>query len=139
VNVHDGDEDLRARFGELRAQADRRAPSFGTIMERAAAEARAQPTLQVVRGGWISRRRVVRVGAWASAAVAAALAGVLLVDRGPSEDEQFAELVASYTADLSAGAWRSPTSGLLQVPGMELVRGVPSIGVTAPDAPGAPR
>ena len=139
MNVHDGDEDLRARFGELRAQADRRAPSFGTIMERAAAEARAQPTLQVVRGGWISRRRVVRVGAWASAAVAAALAGVLLVDRGPSEDEQFAELVASYTADLSAGAWRSPTSGLLQVPGMELVRGVPSIGVTAPDAPGAPR
>jgi hypothetical protein len=76
---------------------------------------------------------------WASAAVAAALAGVLLFDRGPSEDEQFAELVAAYTADVSAGAWRSPTSGLLQVPGMELVRGVPSIGVPVPDAPGAPR
>jgi hypothetical protein len=142
VNEHGGsrgDGDLRARFGELRADAERRAPSFRAVMERAADQARAQPTLAVVSGGSTSRRRVLKIGAWVSAAVAAALAGVLLMDRGPSEDEQFVELVAAYTADVSGGAWRSPTSGLLQVPGMDLVRAVPSIGLPVPDAPGTVR
>jgi hypothetical protein len=130
VTERPGDQDLRARFGELRAEVEggRRNPSFAAVLERASAEAAAQPALGVVRGGASgSRRRVVVAGAWASAALAATVAGLLLFDRGPSEDEQFAELVASYSA-MSAGAMRSPTSGLLNVPGMDLVRGLPAIG-----------
>ena len=61
-----------------------------------------------------------------------------------SEDDRFAELVAAYSQDLSAAAWRSPTSSLLDVPGMELVRAVPSLGLPAIEldptgATGAPR
>jgi hypothetical protein len=135
-----GDEELRARFGELRAKAGRSTPPFAAMLERAATEAREQPTLTVVRGGG-SRRRALRVGAWASGAVAATVAGLLLFDGGSaptaSADEQFAELIASYASDMAAGAWRSPTSSLLDVPGIELMRSVPSIGPSS-DA-GAPR
>jgi hypothetical protein len=138
-----GDEDLRARFGELRAGT--RSPSFESVLERAVAVAREQPALAIAQGGSGSRRRLLRVGAWASAAIAATVAGLLLLDvdvtPGSSADEQFAELVAAYSQDMSAGAWRSPTSGLLDVPGMELVRGVPSLGLPAVglDAAGAGR
>jgi hypothetical protein len=138
-----GDEDLRARFGELRAGT--RSPSFESVLERAVAAAREQPALGIVQGGSGSRRRLLRVGAWASAAIAATVAGLLLLDGGAvpgsSADEQFEELVAAYSQDMSAGAWRSPTSGLLDVPGMELVRGVPSLGLPAVglDAAGAGR
>jgi hypothetical protein len=129
----ESDDDLRARFGDLRADAERRAPSFASVLERASADLRDQPALGVVRGGGLgARRRVVKVGAWASLAVAATVAGLLLLDggalTGPSEDDQFAALVAAYS-DLSAGAFRSPTSSLLDVPGMELVRGMPSLGL----------
>jgi hypothetical protein len=81
----------------------------------------------------VRTRRWVLVGAWGSAALAATVAGLLLVERGPSPDEEFARLVASYSTGAAAGLWRSPTSGLLAVPGMELTRSVPSIGLTLPD------
>jgi hypothetical protein len=123
------DADLRARFGELRART--RGPEFAAVLGRASEEARAQPAL-TVSSGRPSRRRVIAAGAWASAAIAATVAGILLFDfsslMGPSADEEFAELVAAYSANVAGGAWSSPTSGLLNVPGMELVRGMPSIG-----------
>jgi hypothetical protein len=142
-----GDEDMRARFEDLRAET--RAPSFRAVLERAAIEARDRPALGLVRGDAVrSRRRVLEIGAWASAAIAATVAGLLLFDgdlvQSSSEDDRFAELVAAYSQDLSAGAWRSPTSSLLDVPGMELVRAVPSLGLPAIEldptgATGAPR
>jgi hypothetical protein len=118
------DEDLRVRFQELRGET--RSPAFTAVLERAAAETEEQPLLGVVQGsGAASPRRVLR-----PVAVAATVAGLLLVDggsmTGPTEDEEFAALVAAYS-NLSAGA--SPTSSLLEVPGMELVRGVPSLGI----------
>ena len=118
------DGDLRARFGELRGLPS---PSFAAVMQRASAEAEAQPALHVVSGR-PSRRRVITVGAWASAALAATVAGLLIFDRGPNADEQFADLVAAYSTDMAAGAWQSPTTGLLNVPGMELTRAMPAIG-----------
>jgi hypothetical protein len=128
-DVSESDADLRARFGELRART--RGPEFAAVLGRASADARAQPAL-TVSSGRPSRRRMLAAGVWASAAIAATVAGILLFDfsslMGPSADEQFAELVASYSADVATGAWRSPTSGLLNVPGMELVRGMPTIG-----------
>lgn len=129
------DDGLRDRFQELRAgtEQSRGAPEFGALMARARlqaeSEAAARPALEVVAGGsTLPRRRVVRVAGWASAALAATVAGLLLTNRGPSDDEEFARLVAAYSADASAGVWQSPTSGLLEVPGIDLVRSLPSIG-----------
>lgn len=125
------DDGLRDRFQELRADTARSgAPQFGALVARARADAAARPALEVVRGSAWTGRRVVRVGGWASAALAATVAGLLLTNGGPSDDEEFARLVASYSADASAGAWQSPTSGLLEVPGIELVRSLPSIGTS---------
>jgi hypothetical protein len=140
------DHPLRERF--LDARAETRAsgvPDFGTMLERARAEAPGAPQLGVADGSVVggvaggpgggarrrpaSRRRLVLAGAWTSAALAATVAGLLLTGRATGgEDEDFERLVAAYTSDLAPGAWRSPTSGLLQVPGMELLRTVPSIG-----------
>jgi hypothetical protein len=133
------DQDLRARFQELRTDTERaeRAPAFGDVFARAEASAKsarvARPALEVVAGGAIGSRRWVRVGGWASAALAATVAGLLFVRSGPTPDEEFARLVGAYSTDAAAGAWRSPTSGLLDVPGMNLVRSMPSIGSTLPD------
>jgi hypothetical protein len=109
------------------------------MLEQAKADAAARPDLQVIQGGQADarqsdsgsrRRRVMQIGGWASAAVAAAVAGVLLMG-GPSDaDREFERLVASYTTDLSAGAWSSPTAALMNVPGMNLTRSVPSFGTT---------
>lgn len=130
------DDRLGEEFGRLRSETEgsARVPDFGAMLEKARVDAAARPDLQVIQGGQsdpgLRRRRVVRIGGWASAAVAAAVAGVLLMG-GPSDaDREFERLVASYTADLSSGAWRSPTSALLNVPGMNLTRSVPSFGTT---------
>ena len=132
---HDDDR-LREEFRRLRSETERsaRVPDFRAMLEKTKADAVAPPELQVVQGGQSDsgapRRRVVRIGGWASAAVAAAIAGVLLLG-GPSDaDQEFDRLVAAYSADVSSGAWRSPTSGLLNVPGMNLIRSVPSLGTT---------
>ncbi len=130
------DERLKEDFGQLRAETEgsARVPDFRAMLDKAKVDAAARPDLQVIQGGrsdsGVRRRRVLQIGGWASAAVAAALAGVLLMG-GPSDaDREFERLVASYTADLSSGAWRSPTSALLNVPGMNLTRSVPSFGTT---------
>ena len=134
------DDALRAEFGRLRTETEgsARVPDFGAMLERAKDDAvsrpgiaAARPELQVVQGEsgeGARRRRVVRIGGWASVAVAAAIAGVLLIG-GPSDaDLEFERLVAAYTTDVSSGAWRSPTSALMNVPGMDLARSVPSLG-----------
>jgi ferric-dicitrate binding protein FerR (iron transport regulator) len=127
------DDRLREEFGRLRSETEgsARVPDFRAMLEQAKVDA-ATPDLQLVQGGQSDaterRRRVVRIGGWASAALAAAIAGVLLMG-GPSDaDQEFERLVAAYSADVSSGAWQSPTSGLLNVPGMNLTRSVPSLG-----------
>ena len=144
------DDGLREEFQRLRSETEgsARVPEFRAMLEKAKVDAVARPEptvappelaaaapkLQLVQGGQSEsdvaarRRRVVRIGGWASAAVAAAMAGVLLMG-GPSDaDREFERLVAAYTADVSSGAWQSPTSGLMNVPGMNLTRSVPSLG-----------
>jgi hypothetical protein len=131
------DDRLRERFRELRGETtlSGSVPDFDAMLVRARAEAAARPSFGVMDGGATAdgvgvraERRFLRAGAWASAALAATVAGLLLTDRRPSDDDDFARLVAAYATDASGGAWRSPTSGLLAVPGMELTRSVPSIG-----------
>jgi len=140
------DQRLRQRFLELREDAERsgHVPDFATMLARAKADAAAPSPLTVVEGSrpraarvW-RRRRILRVGAWATAALAAAVSGLMLVDHRPSGDAEFEQLVAAYETDM----WQSPTAGLLDVPGIELTRSVPSIGgpalgldpATRPDA-----
>jgi hypothetical protein len=137
VSENPVDDGLRGRFRELRAETERAgaAPGFRGVIARAEALTETRPALEVIAGGAVSprsRRRFVRVGTWASAALAATVAGLLLVDSGPNEEEEFARLVAAYSSDISGGAWRSPTSGLLEVPGIDMVRSVPSIETSVP-------
>jgi len=122
------DDDLRGAFQTLRAEerGAHRTPAFGPMLAEAKRRAAARPPLDVVGGG--PRRTLFRLGAWATAAVAAGIAAVLLIDRPPSGDDDFARLVAAYTTETQSGSWSSPTSGLLDVPGMDLTRSVPSIG-----------
>lgn len=122
------DDDLRGAFQTLRAEERqaRRAPEFGSMLAEAKRQGAPRPRLEVVRGG--SRRTFVRFGGWATAAVAAGVAALLLINRPPTGDDDFARLVAAYTTETETGSWSSPTSGLLDVPGMDLTRSVPSIG-----------
>lgn len=127
------DEGLRERFRELRGETARpgRLPDFESTMARARATAAELPPLSVLEGrakggagGAPAYRRFLRAGAWVSAALAATVAGLLLIGRRPNDEAEFERLVSAYSAD----AWQSPTAGLLEVPGMELTRSVPSIG-----------
>lgn len=137
MNERREDDVLRERFRELRAEASApaRVPDFDAMVARARAQADARAGLAVVDGGAPQaasasrpRLRFFRAGAWASVAVAATVAVLLMTDRRPDDEAAFEQLVAAYSADISAGGLRSPTSGLLQVPGMDLTRSVPSIG-----------
>jgi len=134
--THRDDERLKERFQGLRAETrgSGAVPDFGALMSEARREAGERPEFEVVEGGAPSgrrslrHRRALRAGAWASAAIAAAVTGLILVDRGPSGDEDFEQLVAAYTSQTGSSGWNSPTSGLLEVPGIDLMRSVPSIG-----------
>jgi len=145
------DDRLRERFLRLRAETEEpgRVPDFQAMLDRARKDAADRPALQVTDGNrrrdprWSARRRLVRAGAWASAALAATIAGILLTRGRTGGEENFERLVAAYQSDAVSGAWKSPTSGLLDVPGIEVIRSLPSIGGPAvgldpdrePDAP----
>lgn len=130
------EEDLiRERFQDLRSVqgSSGSVPDFRAMIDRAERDAGTIPSLQVESGGALTgaggrRRRWLRTGGWTSALAAAALAGLLLTSRGEDPDAEFDRLVESFAAETSAGGWQSPTSGLLDVPGIELTRSVPSIG-----------
>jgi len=137
VNDVRDDDLLRERFLELRAEASEpgRVPDFRAMLGAARAEAAGRPTLGVLDGGEARAgrarsggRRLFRAGAWASAALAATVAGLLLFDGRSGDDDEFVQVVMAYSSDASGGAWQSPTSGLLEFPGVELVRSVPSLG-----------
>jgi hypothetical protein len=146
----EGEHDaLHGEYQRLRSETEGsgRVPDFASMMARAKAEAarpastanageqegasagRAARTHRMRRQDRHGRRRAVVFGGWAGAAVAAAIAAVLVADgRSGRADERFEHLVASYARETAGGAWRSPTSALLDVPGMSLTRTLPSVG-----------
>jgi hypothetical protein len=127
VTTQREDDRLREAFQGLRAENAQtgRVPEFGSMLQDAKRRAEARPALEVVAGGQGGR---IRVAALVSTALAAAVAGLILIDRGPTGDDDFERLVAAYVSETASGSWSSPTSGLLEVPGNDLMRSLPSIG-----------
>ncbi len=139
------ERELRERFARLKGDLEREgAPSFRAMLERARADAAVQAGGAEQADGAAQahgppraapardRRRWLRVGGWASVAAAAALAGLLITQQraDANADAEFERLVASF--DASAGSWQSPTAALLEVPGSDLMRSMPSVGATVP-------
>lgn len=117
------DSDLRAHFEAQRRADAGEAPPFARMAARARAEAaNAAPTIATRRPG--QRRLMYASGLAAAAAVAA----ILILPLSPSSEDAFEQAVRAFQSDPALGAWRSPTDGLLHVPGSELMSTVPSVG-----------
>ena len=140
MTIDRSDEQIRRAFQAQRQDLERSSvPEFDSMLARARAEAAKVPELEVVQGGASDeatsagsprdpRWRMATVGGWVSVAAAAAAVALLFVSPGTSEaDREFEALVRAYTNDVAAGALRSPTTSLLDIPGLDL-GAVPSVG-----------
>jgi hypothetical protein len=119
-----------------------RAPEFLAMVERAL-DGRAHPTGEraeaasgppdspkawsIARGpeGWGRWRRGAAAGGLLAAA---AMAGLFLVRSPGVSEAEFERVVRSFATDPAGGAWRSPTDGLLELPGQNMLSTRPSIG-----------
>lgn len=138
--AHDqlGEAELKRLFQEMRALDEARAPSFAEMMERLrrqspkglADEPESSPELR-------SRDRIPTFGdgrawrrlGWAGGLLAAAaVAAILLHLPGGGADARFVDAVQSFSVSPAGGAWRSPTDGLLRIPGQAMLNTLPSIG-----------
>lgn len=135
MSVPTEDRDLREAFGHLRLELEdpERVPPFLPMIERARLQGTNDPAPSTAeRRRWLTGppfpwlSRGVRAGL-----AAAAVAGILLTSGARDPDREFQHLVSTYVAT-SPSLWRSPTSRLLDVPGLELVRSVPAIGIPVP-------
>lgn len=116
-NGNRADQDLEARFEHLRAEYRASTPDFDAMV--AAAH---DPQANVVPIS--SHRRWRRWSAFGGGLVAAAAAALLIIGPDTTSDQDFADLVNSYAANT---AWTAPTDGLLELPGSEVLRTMPSI------------
>ncbi len=98
------DPDLRERFEALRREEEAQAPAFAVPGARS--------------------RRPPPLPAWAAAAALVIVAGAALWWLLPRADENAAPLLV----DWSATVWRAPTDFLLETPGRDLLRTVPTLG-----------
>ena len=117
------DSELRARFQAQRGLEAGEAPAFAAVLARARAAA-VQAAPRVAQRNWV-RRRLFYAGGLAAAAL---IATVLLLPRSESSEAAFERAVRSYENGAALGAWQSPTDGLLDVPGGNLITSVPRIG-----------
>jgi hypothetical protein len=115
-------DDLRERFQAMKRADAGRAPAFEAVMARA----RAQAASPAPRDASPFLRRMAWVGGLAAAAAIVALA-VVPQTRSTSEDAAFEQAVRTFSASPAMGAWRSPTDGLLDVPGSRLISTTPSV------------
>jgi hypothetical protein len=138
MKLHESeDQDLDQAFAQLRAHDRRRVPDAADVLARAKAEvaraAESEP-LRSPQSGDLSRKRDRGWVRWGvpgfSVALAAALAALLLVERDSEADRAFDQVLASYVE--THASLRSPTDALLRLPGDELLRTVPRIGIGRP-------
>ena len=137
--MSDSTLELRERYAQLRAEDRTRKPEIEAVLERARAQVLEEASRQSEAGpaevvpieagrrGLLSRR-APRWTLAAGSLAAATLAAIMLTQ--PTADEDFEALVTGFATDVAGGIWRSPTAGLLEVPGIELIRSIPSIGGT---------
>jgi ferric-dicitrate binding protein FerR (iron transport regulator) len=119
------DPELRARFEELRRVDASRAPSFADVMARAQAEATGAAGFTARRESRVTLRRL----GWAGGlAAAAAIAALIVIPRAGSDEQAFEQAVQAFQANPALGGWRSPTDGLLNLPGSRLISTIPSVG-----------
>jgi hypothetical protein len=104
---------LRARFRALRAADDATAPAFERLVDPSLLERRRR-----------QRRLRWRHGSMAMAVVAI-LAAVALRDRLRSVPDETLPFI-----DLGAVYWHAPSDFLLETPGRDLLRGVPTFTMT---------
>jgi ferric-dicitrate binding protein FerR (iron transport regulator) len=130
------DEQLRAQFERLRSVDARSTPAFGPMLEAARAAAVTAGSSAAPAAG-TTRRQAPRwyrspVVVWGGPVLAAAGLGALWVLPDRLAERAFDEAVASYTETTTM---RSPTAGLLQVPGTEFLLGLPSVGAKVASPP----
>jgi ferric-dicitrate binding protein FerR (iron transport regulator) len=119
---HPQDPELRAFFEAQRHDDASHAPSFAAMMARAGTQTATASAALPAR--WTRRRRY-RVG---TLAAAAAIAALIVTPRIRSGDDAFEQAVRSFQSDPALGAWQSPTSGLLSLPGDRLLSTIPTVG-----------
>ena len=117
------DTELRARFDAQRHAEAEQAPPFAEMMARARAASAADAPAPGPR--MIKLRRVLYAGGLAAAAMIGAL---LIIPSASSSEDDFEQAVRAFQSDPALGAWESPTDGLLDVPGSQLISTVPRVG-----------
>lgn len=122
------DRDLERRFDALKATEEPQVPDFRTMMARVEAKA-AEDGHSLTETP--KHRRIPRRIAWGgSLLAAAAAAAILLIQLDQTSDSEFVQVVQTFSNNPAAGAWKSPTDGLLDLPGNDILSTVPSIGRT---------
>ena len=118
--------DLEVLFQDLQETETARVPDFRSMMDQARAEAaESGPGAIPVRQSRVLPKRL----AWGGSLLAAAAAAVLILIQVPAtSDAEFVQVVQAYSSNPAAGAWASPTDGLLNVPGNKILSTMPSIG-----------
>ena len=117
--------ELRARFEEQKRVDASQTPSFATVMARVQEDLAHDAGATIVRNPGVRWRRFGLTGALAAAA---AIAALIVIPRANSSDDAFEQAVRAFQTDPALGAWRSPTDGLLQLPGHQLMTSIPRVG-----------
>ena len=114
------DPELRARFAELKRVDASKAPAFADVMagvqEEAATISQKPKVLTIRRVRWAS-----------VLAAAAAIAALIVLPRTNSNEAAFEQAVQAFSSNPALGGWRSPTDGLLNVPGSQLISTIPTV------------
>lgn len=121
------DPDLRALFQALREEDGRRAPDFGQLFSEVRRGER--PPEAPTAADKPAKTQVRRRMAWGGSLLAAAAAAVIwILPGGGTSDAEFVMAVSTFSSDPAAGAWRSPTDALLDLPGSEILSTLPKLG-----------
>jgi hypothetical protein len=119
------DSELRARFDVLKRVDAGRAPAFTDMMARARSELAHTTLVTTARSDWSLLAR--RYGWLGGLAAAATIVALIALPRRESQEAAFERAVRAFHSDSALGAWRSPTDGLLDLPGGRLIATTPSI------------
>jgi hypothetical protein len=121
------DRDLEGRFEALKATEEPAVPDFHGMMDRV--KAQAADAVAAVDAREARVPRIPRRLAWGgSLLAAAAAAAIMLFQPDHTSDSKFVHVVQTFSSNPAAGAWKSPTDGLLNLPGNDILSTVPSIG-----------